>query len=496
MLSKQEKIILKVLGDLEGDSNPEEIAKISELPDVAVMRTLLYLSSKELVIVDEKGISNLLLTNEGKTSLSNGLIEKIFIKGIKDKLSLNELGLSEEERNIAIGIARRNGWIAIEKINNSLSFSLTDKGKAALKEKTPEEAALDDISKKRIVNDNLVNLLIKRKLVEKKLETVRKVFLTELGKKEVSKGIEITEEISELTPDMLKNQNWRNITLKKFDVSSDVKVFYPSRKHFVNQAIEYIRKIWLEMGFKEMSGPMIDTSFWVFDALFQPQDHPARDMQDTFFIDSPRFGQIDPKFSNKICAMHEHGGDINSKGWGYNWDKRISEEYVLRTHTTSLSVRTLSTLKPEDLPVKFFSVGKVFRNEKLDWKHLFEFYQTDGIVVDEDANFKHLLGYLKRFLNKMGHSKIRFRPAYFPYTEPSIEVDIYNKNKGEWVELLGAGIFRPEVVVPLLGKDIPVLAWGPGFGRIMMEYYGLTDIRQKYMNDLDMMKKLPIWIKG
>ena len=151
--------------------------------------------------------------------------------------------------------------------------------------------------------------------------------------------------------------------------------------------------------------------------------------------------------------------------------------------------------KTRYLPAKFFSVA-VFRNEKLDWKHLFEFYQTDGIVVDEDANFKHLLGYLKRFLNKMGHSKIRFRPAYFPYTEPSIEVDIYNKNKGEWVELLGAGIFRPEVVVPLLGKDVPVLAWGPGFGRLIMEYYGLTDIRQKYTNDIDMMKKLPIWIKG
>jgi phenylalanyl-tRNA synthetase alpha chain len=148
------------------------------------------------------------------------------------------------------------------------------------------------------------------------------------------------------------------------------------------------------------------------------------------------------------------------------------------------------------LPAKFFSVGKVFRNEKLDWKHLFEFYQTDGIVVDEDANFKHLLGYLKRFLNKLGHSKIRFRPAYFPYTEPSIEVDIYNRTKGEWVELLGAGIFRPEVVVPLLGRDVPVLAWGPGFGRLIMDYYGLTDIRQKYTNDLDMMKKLPIWIKG
>lgn len=496
MLSRQEKIILKSLGELNGESNPSEIAKISELPEVAVMRTLLYLSSKNLVKVEEKDISHLVLTKEGKNSLTNGLIEKIFIKGIKDKLPLDQIEISEEEKNIAIGMSRKNGWIAIEKIKDSLSFSLTDKGKNALNEKTQEEIALENISNNMQVPNDISNLLIKRKLVEKKLETVRKVYLTDLGKNEVSKGIEITDEVSELTAEMLKSQNWRNTTFKKFDIYADVNVLYPSRKHFVNQAIEYIRKIWLEMGFKEMSGPIIDTSFWVFDALFQPQDHPARDMQDTFFIDSPRFGKIDPELSSKICAMHEHGGDINSSGWGYNWDKRISEEYVLRTHTTSLSVRTLSTLKSEDLPAKFFSVGKVFRNEKLDWKHLFEFYQTDGIVVDEDANFKHLLGYLKRFLNKMGHSKIRFRPAYFPYTEPSIEVDIYNKNKGEWVELLGAGIFRPEVVVPLLGKDIPVLAWGPGFGRLIMEYYGLTDIRQKYTNDLDMMKKLPIWIKG
>ncbi len=496
MLSKQEKIILKVLGELGGESTPSEIAKFSELPEVAVMRSLLYLSSKNLATVEEKKISNLILTKEGKKSLTNGLIEKIFIKSIKDKNKPNEVELSEEERKIAIGIARRNAWISIEKTNDSLSFSLTDKGKSALYEKTPEETALEEISNEKKVNENIANTLLKRNLVEKKFDTVRKVYLTELGKMEVSKGIEITDEISELTPEMLKNQSWRNLTLKKFDVSADVKVLFPSKKHFVNQAIDYIRKIWLEMGFKEMTGPMIDTSFWVFDALFQPQDHPARDMQDTFFIESPRFGQIDPELSKKVCAMHENGGDINSRGWGYTWDERIGQEYVLRTHTTSLSVRTLSTLKQEDLPAKFFSVGKVFRNEKLDWKHLFEFYQTDGIVVDEDANFKHLLGYLKRFLNKMGHTKIRFRPAYFPYTEPSIEVDIYNKDKGEWIELLGAGIFRPEVVVPLLGEDIPVLAWGPGFGRIIMEYYGLKDIRQKYTNDLDMMKKLPIWVKG
>lgn len=224
MLSKQEKIILKLLGELNGESNPEEIANISNLPEVAVMRTLLYLSSKDLVVVDERNISNLILTEDGQKSITNGLIEKIFIKGLKEKIPISKVQLSEEEKNIAIGIARKNGWISIEKTNGSLSFFITDKGNMALNEKTHEEIALEDISKKKIVNDNLINILIKRKLVEKKLNVIRKVYLTELGKLELSKGIEITEEISELTPEMLKNQNWRAFTLKRFDISSDVKI--------------------------------------------------------------------------------------------------------------------------------------------------------------------------------------------------------------------------------------------------------------------------------
>ena len=181
------------------------------------------------------------------------------------------------------------------------------------------------------------------------------------------------------------------------------------------------------------------------------------------------------KLVNEVREAHETGLG-GSSGWKYKWDEEKAKKLVLRTHTTCLSAETLASLKKENLPAKFFAIGKCFRNETVDWKHGFEFNQTEGIVIDKNANFRHLLWYLKEFFKKMGFEKIRFRPAYFPYTEPSIEIDVYIKEKNKWIELGGAGIFRPEVVKPLLGKDTPVLAWGPGFDRTLMNYYKLKDI--------------------
>jgi phenylalanyl-tRNA synthetase alpha chain len=131
----------------------------------------------------------------------------------------------------------------------------------------------------------------------------------------------------------------------------------------------------------------------------------------------------------------------------------------------------------------------------LDWKHLFEFHQVDGIVIDPDANVKHLKAYLRQFFGKMGYPKIRIRPAYFPYTEPSLEVEVWHPKKQQWIELGGAGIFRPEVVVPLLGHDVPVLAWGLGLERIISEYYRLTDIRDLYKNDIKQLQNMKLWVK-
>ena len=122
-------------------------------------------------------------------------------------------------------------------------------------------------------------------------------------------------------------------------------------------------------------------------------------------------------------------------------------------------------------------------------------HQAEGIVIDENANMRHLIGYLKEFFRKMGFDKVRARPAYFPYTEPSMEIDVFHPVHKKWVELGGSGIFRPEVTVPLIGKDIPVLAWGLGVSRIIPDYYGITDIRDLFRNDLKQLREIKAWLK-
>ncbi len=132
---------------------------------------------------------------------------------------------------------------------------------------------------------------------------------------------------------------------------------------------------------------------------------------------------------------------------------------------------------------KYFCVGRVYRNEVVDFKHLAEFYQIEGIVLWEKATFADLLGLLREFYRKLGFEKIRFRPSYFPYTEPSLEVEVYFEQKKAWLELGGAGIFRPEVCLPLWGK-YPVLAWGLSLERPIMLANDVEDIRSFYKNDL------------
>jgi len=243
-----------------------------------------------------------------------------------------------------------------------------------------------------------------------------------------------------------------------------------------------------------MTGKKVVTSFWNFDALFTAQDHPVREMHDTFFIKDIKGNLPDKEIVKRVKEAHESGVS-GSKGWKYLWNEEEAKKVLLRTHTTVLSSQTLAKLKKEDLPAKYFAIGKCFRNETVDWKHGFEFNQTEGIVIDPKANLSDLLGYLSEFSKKMGFDKIRFQPSFFPYTEPSVEGLVWNESKKEWIEVFAAGIFRPEVTVPLLGESIPVLAWGPGFDRLMMMAYEIKDLRELYSNDIKKLRDIPLWSK-
>lgn len=510
---------------LKSNISLQELVKLTGLQEVEVARALQWLQNKGVVDIEELKEIIVVLGDNGKRYSNTGLPERIILNALKErKLSLTELtkktGLSQEEINACIGVLRSKAAIETTK-EKELMLNITEIGKGLINKRLPEENFIEklkvhgmDINSIHDLDKLALDNLKKRrdiiKIEDKKERIVR---LTELGEELIKQDLS-GNLIESLTAEMIKNGSWKNKRFRNYDVKSSVPRLNRGKKHFVTQSIDYIKKIWLEMGFVEMEGDIVQTAFWDLDALFVPQDHPAREMQDTFFIGNPQqmqsiFGTPKASFQgNKIIAkgklpkisqivkqVHENGGNTGSKGWGGKWSEELAKEVLLRTHTTVLSAHTLARLRKQDLPAKFFAVNKVYRNEALDWKHLFEFYQVEGIVVDPNANFRNLIGYLKEFYKKMGYEKIRIRPAHFPYTEPSVEVEVLDPVKKEWIELGGAGIFRPEVTKALLGFEVPVLAWGQGMERGIRDYYNITDIRQLYGNDFKLLKDTKEWMR-
>lgn len=492
----------KIVPFLKENATLSDLALVSKLKEIEAMRALQWLANKEILEIINHEQEFVELGQNGKEYLKKGLPEIRYLKIIEEKpMDVNEIIskkiLTAQEVGVSTGILKSKSAIEMQ----DQKINITKQGKVLMNSEPLEMSFLKKLERGLIpfneLNDEekfAYDSLIKRKeIIKKVIIKTKTIKLKEKGKKLLKEKIETLEFIDKLTSDIIKEEKWKNKNFRKYDVEINVPGIYGGKKHFVNQSIEYIKKIWLELGFKEMEGNFVQTSFWDLDALFVPQDHPARQMQDTFYIKDPSKGKL-PHIWKQIAEVHKNGANTGSKGWG-SYDKEIGKENLLRTHTTVLSAKTISNLKKEDLPAKFFAVGKVFRNEALDWKHLFEFYQVDGIVIDPDANMKHLKGYLKEFYRKMGYKDVRMRPAHFPYTEPSVEVEVFHPVKKEWVELGGAGIFRPEVVKPLLGFECPVLAWGQGMARIISEYWKITDIRDLYKNDIKQLKELKYWMK-
>ena len=493
----------KVLPHIKDNVDLNFLSDKSNLKKIEVMRALQWLENKKVVRLKKQEKEVVDLDKNGLMYKEKGLPEKRFLAAIeKQPLSLSGLSkiLDKNEIGISIGFLRKKGAIETKK-DKELVATITKKGKEFLKQKNPEEKFLElkfplEFSSLDKEQQNIFKELLSRKnLVKKDKKTLITVkatkLLGELQKLKLSADV-----IDTLDSKSLKSGSWKNKEFRKYDVEINVPKIHGGKRHFTNQVIEYVKSIWLELGFSEMTGNMVHTNFWDLDALFVPQDHPAREMQDTFYLKNPKKGKItQKKILSQVKKTHEDGWTTGSLGWGSKWSEDKANENLLRTHTTVLSALTLSNLKKEDLPAKFFAVGKNFRNEALDWKHLFEFYQVEGIVVDPDANFKNLLGYLKNFFAKMGFPDVRIRPGHFPYTEPSAEVDVWHPIKKQWVEIGGSGIFRPEVTKPLMGFDVPVCAWGLGLGRLIMDYWNINDLRQYYKNDLKQIRDMKVWLK-
>ncbi|MBI2665423.1 phenylalanine--tRNA ligase subunit alpha [Candidatus Woesearchaeota archaeon] len=497
-----ERVVLPVLTK---ETELPKIISSSKLQEIEVMRALQWLENKQLLKIKIEKKKLIFLDKNGMIYKKTGLPENIFLKTLDDHFKgLNVISkkskLSREEINACIGVLKRKAAIETQKENNEnavLMVKITEQGKKFLNEPSLEEKflqknfPLDSDHLEDVDKFAFQELKGRKEIVKLEEEKKISIELTDLGRQLAALDLS-GEFINRLTIKMLKDGSWKEKEFRAYDIEVNVPKRTIGKKHFDNEALEYIKSIWLEMGFKEMSGNYVQSAFWDLDALFVPQDHPAREMQDTFYL--PGKAKL-PALWEAVKKVHEDGANTGSTGWKYSFSKEEAEQILLRTHTTVLSAQTLARLKKENLPAKFFAVGRVFRNEALDWKHLFEFYQVEGIVVDPQANLKHLKGYLTQFYKKMGYEKVRMRPAHFPYCEPSMEIEVFHPIRKQWIELGGAGIFRPEVTTPLLGFDCPVLAWGQGMGRIISEYWNISDIRDLYKNDLKQIKEMKLFLK-
>ncbi len=412
------------------------------------------------------------LTAEGTEYLEKGLPERKLVELLKQEPSkfvkMEEIIKRVKNFSVALNWALENRWV--EKKGNGVFLK-------NIPQDFPVEDALRKTSKGQQIPEEMLNVLLQRKLIEK-INLEGEKFVKEIeGKK-----------LNELTPELLKTGLWKKVKFARYDVNvPPKKIIQTGKIQPYRQVIEEIRERLIGMGFVEARGPLVELGFWNNDALFMPQDHPARGIHDIFFTKNLGTGKVlDKGMWERVGQTHKDGWITGSSGWGA-WDFPLARKLILRSQGTAVSARTLYKLKKEELPHKMFLIDRVFRPDVLDAKHLAEFDQCEGIVVGEGLTLTHLLGYLKEIaMSVTGAEKVRFKPSYFPFTEPSVEGQAYHPKLG-WFEFGGAGIFRPEVTLPL-GIEVPVLAWGLGLGRLAMVRLKVDDIRYLYSDDLQWLR--------
>ena len=242
-----------------------------------------------------------------------------------------------------------------------------------------------------------------------------------------------------------------------------------------------------------------------------PQQHPARDLQDTFYVsDPPEAGFPGPdaaadaaldsmtgtvtksseldyeKYYANVRAVHQDGA-FGSIGYRYPFNNAEPRRLVLRTHTTAVSAYCLHRLAANPGPVRYFSIDRVFRNETVDATHLAEFHQIEGVIADYGLTLGGLQAFLQTFFDKIGVSPLRFKPAYNPYTEPSMEVFGFHKGLNKWVEIGNSGMFRPEMLLSMgLPADLRVYGFGLSLERPTMIKYGVNNIRELLGHKVDL----------
>ncbi|HUW89214.1 MAG TPA: phenylalanine--tRNA ligase subunit alpha, partial [Candidatus Nanopelagicaceae bacterium] len=419
-LKKQVIEILEVIKKKNTELLASELANDLNIDYIVLMAAVNDLIEENLGGFREEDVNQIVLNEEGHDYLEKGLPERQLLKILLDsnikEISIEDLHIKSklEEQIFYVGLAnmKKNRWVAQSKASGEnkiflvlKEFPETESEKFLLKFKKKSTMNYSTLSKKEM---EYLDLLNKRKLIVKEKKTHRIIFLTNKGKSIKKSDIEELEQVSKITPEMLSAGTWKNYNLKPFDITKPGPLLKAGKTHPLINLINEIREIFISMGFTEIRGPIVESAFFNFDALFQPQDHPARELQDTFYLNNPKVARLpDRDRVMAVKATHENGGDSGSLGWRYKWNENIAKQTVLRTHTTSTTMRRLAQFYKDNdkTPIKVFCIDRVFRNEKLDKSHLAEFTQVEGIVIDENVNLSDLIGLLSEFYRKMGFKK-------------------------------------------------------------------------------------------
>jgi phenylalanyl-tRNA synthetase alpha chain len=542
----------QVLRALEHAEKP--LLSSEEFPELSfntIKSALDRLGSRDLIEYQQIDREEAILTPEAEGIVKNGSHEaRVFeaVRSAKGGLKIKDLPkeVGAEAAKIGQGTAFKLKWI--KKDGDTLNAN-TDLIQDVVREQLHTIHSTKTYNDPRVLSD-----LRKRKLIEMKKAIS---FKFSKGPKYTTKFV---KEETDLTADMLASGAWKDVKLKPYNFKAKGALTPAGALHPLNKVRHEFRQIFFEMGFTEMpTNRFVETGFWNFDALFIPQQHPARDVQDTFFISDPlradppredpssdhttstlptspppevpssdritsvapsapthkrtkskagsredsladrtnsnrptssthqrtkskvetkesRMANSTPKtldykqYWDNVCQVHQEGDkEIGSIGYRYPWSEDESLKLVLRTHTTAVSTYMLHKLSLDPRPARYFSIDRVFRNETVDQTHLAEFHQIEGVIADYGLALGGLIGFMEVFFKKMGIDNLRFKPAYNPYTEPSLEIFGFHPGLNKWVEIGNSGMFRPEMLEPMgLPKDMRVYGWGLSLERPTM----------------------------
>lgn len=484
-----EERLLQSLDESSEIADSGEWAANNGVDHAALVGTIKSLLAYEMILAEDVNHQSWSLSAEAKAYVGEGSPEaQVFAAVPPGGTSLDQLKSSlGPVADIGMKQAMANKWLGIVKGEGGPTVqrkvdSIDDRVQRLLGEVEKGEA---------LPAADLDYLHKKRKLV---MPSAWKTYRLSKGEKF---ALQKTKAATDLTREMLQSGAWRSADFKPYNFNALGTPTEGGHLHPLLKVRTQFRKIFLEMGFEEMpTNNFVESSFWNFDALFQPQQHPARDSHDTFFLKAPASTPHLPEdYLQRVQAMHERGGH-GSVGYGYDWKREEAEKNLLRTHTTAVSSRMLYKLAQDGFkPSKYFSIDRVFRNEAVDRTHLAEFHQIEGVICDRGTTLGDLIGVLNQFFARMGIKKLRFKPAYNPYTEPSMEIFSYHEQLKKWVEVGNSGMFRPEMLMPMgLPPDVSVIAWGLSLERPTMILYEIDNIRDLFGHkvDLKLIKSNPI----